>query len=147
MLHFIYFLIRLLQNIPMILIGRIAQAKFYQKRACPHRSSLPRVYLCHTRWICRNPDNRTVLASTGGTRCFHTSDAASLGCIGDMVAVHGESIAAALVAFSLAKKVTVYGVARFYGFSRIYRKLVKMNRRIGAPPESQHKFGTSVKVS
>lgn len=64
-----------------------------------------------------------------------------------MVAVHGENVLAALVALSVAKKVTVYGVARIYGFPRIYRRMIKMQRSVGASPAAQKKFRSALQVS
>lgn len=51
-----------------------------------------------------------------------------------------------LVAFSLAKKVAFYGVARLYGFPRIYRKAVKLQRNLGAPEEAQRSFRMTLQV-
>ncbi len=57
-----------------------------------------------------------------------------------------ENVLGAVVAISIAKKVTVYGVARIYGFPRLYRKSIKFYRRMGAPPEQQLQFRDMLKV-
>ncbi|XP_031557477.1 uncharacterized protein LOC116294085 [Actinia tenebrosa] len=38
----------------------------------------------------------------------------------------------AIIAISLGKKATVYAVGRYYGFPRLYRRLVEFNRRVCA---------------
>lgn len=64
-----------------------------------------------------------------------------------MVAMHAENVVVALVALSVAKKVTVYGLARLYGFPRIYRRMIKLQRRVGATPAAQKQFRTTLQVS
>lgn len=49
----------------------------------------------------------------------------------------GGEVVAGFVALSLLKKATVYGVARYYGFPRLYRKLVRFNLRL-KPDPAQH---------
>lgn len=50
----------------------------------------------------------------------------------------GSQVFAGLVAFSLFKKVAVYGIARYYGFPRIYRKVVRLHQCL-RPAEAEHK--------
>lgn len=57
-----------------------------------------------------------------------------------------ENVLGAVVALSVAKKLTVYGVARIYGFPRLYRKSIKFYRRMGAPPQQQVQFRDMLKV-
>lgn len=42
----------------------------------------------------------------------------------------GSQVVAGLVAFSLCKKVAVYGLARYYGFPRIYRKFLRLHQSL-----------------
>lgn len=55
--------------------------------------------------------------------------------------MHAESVFTGIVAFSLLKKATAYGLARYYGFPRIYRKLLLMNRAVY--PDVAHNLRTS----
>ncbi|CAN8072941.1 unnamed protein product [Agarophyton chilense] len=59
--------------------------------------------------------------------------------------MHTESVVTGLVAFSLFKKVTAYGLARYYGFPRIYRKLMLVNRALNRNPQQQIKMNELVK--
>lgn len=53
--------------------------------------------------------------------------------------MHGEHIVGGLVLFSLTKKVLAYGIARYYGFPRIYRKLVRINMAMNSSSPTQVK--------
>lgn len=50
-----------------------------------------------------------------------------------------------IILLSIAKKVTVLAVARVYGFSRIYRKALKMTKGIDND-RFQHTFKNGLKV-
>lgn len=63
-----------------------------------------------------------------------------------MVALHGEHLVAGYVALSVFKKVAVYGAARWYGFPKIYRKLMRMNRAANPEPAAQARVRDSVQV-
>lgn len=59
----------------------------------------------------------------------------------------GTSVVAGLVAFSLFKKVAVYGAARYYGFPRLYRKAVRLNRRASPSPEMAERLNATIKYA
>lgn len=63
--------------------------------------------------------------------------------------MHGEHVLGGLVALSLFKKATAYGLARYYGFPRLYRKLIRLNRRLMIEPvggSAEKKFNENVKT-
>lgn len=49
----------------------------------------------------------------------------------------GEQVLAGLVALSLLKKATVYGIARYYGFPRLYRRFLHLHMKFDPSP-AQH---------
>eukprot|EP00898_Chlorokybus_atmophyticus_P007861 jgi/Chlat1/8076/Chrsp75S07546 len=57
------------------------------------------------------------------------------------------AIISKLVLFSLAKKVVVFGVAKTYGFHRIYRRVYRLNMRIFKNPVSRTRANRLVKES
>ncbi|PXF40176.1 hypothetical protein BWQ96_10114 [Gracilariopsis chorda] len=59
--------------------------------------------------------------------------------------MHAESVVTGIVAFSLFKKVTAYGLARYYGFPRIYRRLIMVNRALNSNPAQQVRMNEIVK--
>ena len=59
--------------------------------------------------------------------------------------MYGEKVLGGIVAFSLLKKVTAYGLARYYGFPRIYRKIIRMNRRVGITGADERRMNDSIK--
>mmetsp|Transcript_4184 Transcript_4184/g.11470 ORF Transcript_4184/g.11470 Transcript_4184/m.11470 type:complete len:93 (-) Transcript_4184:254-532(-) len=53
-----------------------------------------------------------------------------------------------LVALSVAKKVSVFLIARTYGFSRLYRRMMRANRFVFASsPTTRHKVSAAVQYS
>lgn len=42
--------------------------------------------------------------------------------------MHGETVIGGLIAFSVTKKLAVYGLARYYGFARLYRRFARASR-------------------
>ena len=62
-----------------------------------------------------------------------------------MVPIQGEHVVGGLVAFSLLKKGTAYGLARYYGFPKLYRKIIRMNRRVVDNPAHRNQLSNSVK--
>lgn len=49
--------------------------------------------------------------------------------------MHGEMVVGGIVAFSLMKKVAAYGIARYYGFPKLYRKLARANQKLAPTAE------------
>lgn len=60
--------------------------------------------------------------------------------------MHGEAVIGGLVAFSLLKKVTAYGVARYYGFPKLYRKIAKATLRIAPTRQDAARSNEMVKT-
>lgn len=58
----------------------------------------------------------------------------------------GGTIVGGLVAFSLFKKVAAYGIARYYGFPRIYRNMIRFNRRTAVSLEQANNLNESIKA-
>ena len=56
-------------------------------------------------------------------------------------------IFAKLIAFSLAKKVVVFTVAKTYGFPRLYRRMVEVNRKLISNPGRQKSIQEAMKYS
>lgn len=59
--------------------------------------------------------------------------------------VSGDQVVAGLVAFSLLKKATAYGIARYYGFPRIYRKILRFNLRLSPTPVQHNQVKEATK--
>lgn len=72
---------------------------------------------------------------------FHLED-----CPQKFKKMHGEMVVGGLVAFSLMKKVAAYGIARYYGFPKLYRKIIHANRRILASPDQAKAMNERVKT-
>lgn len=58
----------------------------------------------------------------------------------------GGTIIGGLIAFSLFKKVAAYGVARYYGFPKIYRKLARLNRLTASSSEHAKVINSNIKT-
>lgn len=61
--------------------------------------------------------------------------------------MHGETVVGGLIAFSLLKKATVYAIARYYGFPKLYRKLVRANMKLASSPEQAAQINAAVKTT
>ncbi|KAJ1913557.1 hypothetical protein H4219_005160 [Mycoemilia scoparia] len=55
------------------------------------------------------------------------------------------NVFAGLVAFSLAKKVVVYTIARTYGFPRLYRRILTVERKLIQNREARIKWEDRIK--
>lgn len=62
------------------------------------------------------------------------------------ISMGGGTIIGGLVAFSLFKKVAAYGIARYYGFPKIYRKMVRFNRRTAVSLDQAKSLNESIKA-
>jgi ABC-type uncharacterized transport system YnjBCD permease subunit len=51
-----------------------------------------------------------------------------------------------LVALSLAKKITVYTIARVYGFPKLYRRLARLTNATVSSPERRVAIRSSIQV-
>jgi hypothetical protein len=60
--------------------------------------------------------------------------------------VGGEKVLGTLVALSIAKKVTVYTVARVYGFPKLYRRLARLTNTTVSSPGRRDTIRSSIKV-
>jgi hypothetical protein len=70
----------------------------------------------------------------------------NLGCCIHLAMVVGEKVVGTLVALSLAKKITVYAVARVYGFPKIYRRLARLTNATVSSPERRVAIRSSIQV-
>lgn len=59
--------------------------------------------------------------------------------------MHGEQMLGGLIALSLMKKATVYGVARYYGFPRLYRRIARLNRTMNMSPHRAREVNNMIK--